>query len=342
MRLRLLVILSTLASFVFCQNLSFGMLCDSAKVGVSSYEIGDMLTIQIPDSFRYKSSLSQKRLGIRDSYYLITCADSHELTCNFESNNGSDNLSIDVRANNQVHPRDVESIDIKNVAMQDYYGFGRHHALGKYTDLFVENTQFINIDGNPAICYQAFFENNQHQYKINSCKIYLTDYFIDVFLISSDVKNNLFESLISSLAINEVASISTEVSTSNDTIILPLTFSNGVYTLPASVNEQPLCFIFDTGAANVCISLDEATKQIKRGLIKDEDILTPNYAVLANGEIVEHSRVILRQINIGGIVIENVIANVIHENKAPLLLGQSAIRKLGTITLTNNQLIIIK
>ena len=40
---------------------------------------------------------------------------------------------------------------------------------------------------------------------------------------------------------------------------------NGVYYVPCKVNGNNLNFIFDTGAANVSITLDEAIKMYKKG-----------------------------------------------------------------------------
>lgn len=115
---------------------------------------------------------------------------------------------------------------------------------------------------------------------------------------------------------------------------------NGVYTIPCKVNGVPLKFIFDTGASDVVISLSEALFMIKNGYLTSEDILGTSYMQIANGEITENTKIILREIEIQGLKLYDVTAAVTHELSAPLLLGQSAIQKLGKIQLNGNELTI--
>lgn len=56
----------------------------------------------------------------------------------------------------------------------------------------------------------------------------------------------------------------------------------------------------------------------------------------------ENTKVILRNIEIGGITIKDVAAVISNSLDAPLLLGQSAIQKLGPIQLDGNTLVIAK
>lgn len=113
-----------------------------------------------------------------------------------------------------------------------------------------------------------------------------------------------------------------------------------VYYVPGKVNGLSMKFIFDTGASNVCLSLTEALFMLKNGYIKESDIGEKGYAQIANGNIVENTKVVLRNIEIGGVTIKDVAAVVSNSLDAPLLLGQSAIQKLGPIQLDGNTLII--
>ena len=115
---------------------------------------------------------------------------------------------------------------------------------------------------------------------------------------------------------------------------------NGVYTIPCKVNGMPLKFIFDTGASDVVISLSEAVFMLKNGFLKSEDILGTSHSKIANGQITENTKIILREIEIRGLKLYDVTAIVMHEMSAPLLLGQSAIQKLGKIQLNGNELTI--
>lgn len=115
---------------------------------------------------------------------------------------------------------------------------------------------------------------------------------------------------------------------------------NGLYLIPCTVNGVPMKFIFDTGASSVNISMTEALFLLKNGHIQESDIKGTSHAQIANGEIVENTRILLHKIEIGGIEINDVDATVSHNLNAPLLLGQSAISKLGTIQLDGANLII--
>lgn len=92
---------------------------------------------------------------------------------------------------------------------------------------------------------------------------------------------------------------------------------NGLYLIPCKVNGVPMKFIFDTGASNVCISMAEAVFLLKNGYIQESDIKGTSHARIANGEIVENTRILLNKIEIGGIVINNVDATVSHNLNAP-------------------------
>ena len=122
--------------------------------------------------------------------------------------------------------------------------------------------------------------------------------------------------------------------------VIEMEQENGVYYVPCKVNGVPMKFVFDTGASNVSISLTEAKFLIKQGLLKDIDIKESVKYQIANGDIQEGTKIILREINIDGIIISDVEASIVHNLEAPLLLGQSAISKLGKIQLNGNLLII--
>lgn len=122
--------------------------------------------------------------------------------------------------------------------------------------------------------------------------------------------------------------------------VIEMNYENGIYTVPCKVNGIPMKFIFDTGASDVSISLIEAKFLIKQGLLKDEDIKGTVKYKIANGEIEEGTKIILKEINIDGYILENVEASIVHQLNAPLLLGQSAISKLGTFQLDGDKLII--
>lgn len=104
---------------------------------------------------------------------------------------------------------------------------------------------------------------------------------------------------------------------------------NGVFTVPCVVNGLRLRFIFDTGASDVSISMTEALFMLKNDYLDPRDVLGKEYYKDATGEISEGTKIILRKIEFSGLVLYNVEASVVHQLAAPLLLGQSAMAKLG-------------
>lgn len=115
---------------------------------------------------------------------------------------------------------------------------------------------------------------------------------------------------------------------------------NNIYQIPCKVNGIPMKLIFDTGASNVSISITEAKFLIKQGLIATEDFLGNVNYQMANGGIVQGEKFIIRSIKIGNKEISNVEATIMYNQDAPLLLGQSAISKLGKYSIKDNELII--
>lgn len=117
----------------------------------------------------------------------------------------------------------------------------------------------------------------------------------------------------------------------------------GLYEIPCTINELPLKFFFDTGASTVTISSVEANFMLKNGYLKSDDIKGKEYYSVATGEIHEGTTIRLREIKIGDAILRNVDASVVHNQQAPLLLGQTVLERFGTVTIDNiNSKLIIK
>ena len=116
---------------------------------------------------------------------------------------------------------------------------------------------------------------------------------------------------------------------------------NGVYRIPCIVNGAKMKFIFDTGASNVCMSMAMAEYLYDNDFIKQEDIMGIGTSSVADGRIVDHIKLKLKDIQIEDLHIYDVEAVVIDGQNAPLLMGQSAIQKLGSIEI-NGSLLVIK
>lgn len=115
---------------------------------------------------------------------------------------------------------------------------------------------------------------------------------------------------------------------------------NGVYRIPCSINGAKMKMIFDTGASAVSLSENMANFLYDNGYISKEDILGTSKSQTADGSIHNNVVINIKDIEISGLHLKNVQAVVISSQNAPLLLGQSAIQKLGHISLNGNKLII--
>lgn len=124
--------------------------------------------------------------------------------------------------------------------------------------------------------------------------------------------------------------------------VVRLEKEGNVFVAPCKVNGLKLKLFLDTGADVVTLSALEAAFMIKNGYLSIKDILGEQYYQTASGDIEEGTKVILRKIEIGGVVMTNVKATIIHSMDAPLLMGQSALSQLGKITIDykNNTLTI--
>ncbi|MDE6835386.1 MAG: retroviral-like aspartic protease family protein, partial [Muribaculaceae bacterium] len=74
---------------------------------------------------------------------------------------------------------------------------------------------------------------------------------------------------------------------------------------------------------------------LKNGYLKREHFVGTGRFVDANGDISEGTIVNLRDVDFGGLKLNNVRASVVRNQKAPLLLGQSVLGRLGSIEIDN-------
>ncbi len=99
----------------------------------------------------------------------------------------------------------------------------------------------------------------------------------------------------------------------------------------AIVNGLKLNAEISTASEQVSISQVEAKFMIKNGYIKREDILSKVYYISADGDLDIGTYVILRKIDISGVVIHDIKAIVVRSESFALLLGQNALSKMGTL-----------
>lgn len=133
-------------------------------------------------------------------------------------------------------------------------------------------------------------------------------------------------------------------------IILPMLLSGqtiirmkedgGVYKIPCTINGIKASFIFDTGASVVSLSKDLANLLESKKVLSKEDYLGNTKTTIADGSQVGVEVVTLKDFEVGGIHLKDVIATVKEGQNVPLLMGQTAIQKLGRISIDKDKLII--
>ena len=135
---------------------------------------------------------------------------------------------------------------------------------------------------------------------------------------------------------DEVASADTEQWVEK-VVEVPFVKSGGVTKVKCEINGLPLSFIFDTGASIVSISSLEATFMYKNDYLTAKDIVGKSTFVDANGDISVGTIINLNKVTFGGLELENVRASVVSNDKAPLLLGQSVLNRLGKVEIDNEK-----
>lgn len=120
-------------------------------------------------------------------------------------------------------------------------------------------------------------------------------------------------------------------STNNGTrTAVPLIKSGGVFNVGVTINSQiKLNFIVDSGASDVVLPDYVGKTLIATGSISKNDVIGTQKYQLADGSIVHGMVVNLKSIRIGERTIHNVRASIMKNQNASLLLGQSALQKLG-------------
>ena len=118
--------------------------------------------------------------------------------------------------------------------------------------------------------------------------------------------------------------------------------SGGVYKIPCTVNGLKMKLVFDTGASVVSLSQSMASIMLDNGYLSENDYLGESQTHIADGSNVDVLVVNLKDFEVGGFHLSNVTATVKDGQNVPLLMGMSAIEKLGKVTLSGNKLIIHK
>lgn len=124
---------------------------------------------------------------------------------------------------------------------------------------------------------------------------------------------------------------------------IDLRFENGVYKLPVNLNGvMSLNFTLDLGASDVSISPDVFLVLYRAGTINENDFVGTETYRFADGSTAKSNVFNLKTLKIGDTEIKDVRASISNNVSSPLLLGQSALKKLPSYKIDNqkNKLII--
>lgn len=125
--------------------------------------------------------------------------------------------------------------------------------------------------------------------------------------------------------------------------VIAMTKKNGIYEVPIVVNGSlKLNFILDSGASDISLPPDVVLTLIRTRTITKDDFIGSNTYRFADGTTAKSDIINLREIKIGSKTIPNVRGSISNSIDAPLLLGQSLLNRLGTVTLdyANGNLVI--
>jgi len=115
-----------------------------------------------------------------------------------------------------------------------------------------------------------------------------------------------------------------------------------VYEVPVVLNNVlTINFILDSGASDVSISPDVALTLIRTKTIEHNDWLPGAYYKFADGTEAKSKRFKLKSVKIGNKELKNVTCSISNSFDAPMLLGQSALQKLGTYSIDYGKMVII-
>lgn len=118
---------------------------------------------------------------------------------------------------------------------------------------------------------------------------------------------------------------------------IPFIKDGDMCNVKCNINGLPLHFIFDTGASDVSMSSVEATFMFKNGYLQEQDVQGKQNYITADGNISEGTVINLRNVEFGGMQLTNIKASIVKNQRAPLLLGQSILKRLGKIEIDNEK-----
>ena len=187
------------------------------------------------------------------------------------------------------------------------------------------------------------------QYYLAYCYLYGIGTSIDYELSSywlQKAKDNgmeteqLLMSLQEYIRLEKIITNKDAVPSNHSSITILMRKSGNVYYVPCKINGISAHFVFDTGAALINLSAGFANELKRQGKLSQYDYVGQAKSIVADGRTHTVSIYNIKDVEISGLHLTNVRASIKEQQDAPLLLGLSAIEKLGKITIDGSKLII--
>ncbi len=122
---------------------------------------------------------------------------------------------------------------------------------------------------------------------------------------------------------------------------VPLKKDWGVYEIGVRINRAiTLDFIVDSGASDVQIPSDVATTLARAGTVSRDDFIGEGKYRIGDGSTQRSDHFILRELEVGGRLIQNVVASI-GPAKSDLLLGQSFLARFRSWSVDNSRHVLV-
>lgn len=112
-----------------------------------------------------------------------------------------------------------------------------------------------------------------------------------------------------------------------------------ITVFPCTVNRIPMKFIVDTLNYDVKISLIDADYLYKNNSLKKEDLRMENLYDLEKLGATPGLKFNLKEIAIGGLILNNIDVLVVKDQEIPLIFGTKILSKLGKVKIENNNFV---
>lgn len=118
---------------------------------------------------------------------------------------------------------------------------------------------------------------------------------------------------------------------------IPLVGAGGTLLVPVRIDGTiTLDFVVDSGAADVSLPADVVLTLWRAGKIGSGDFIGDKEYVLADGSTLKSANFVLRRLQVGDLVIQDVTASI-GSVESPPLLGQSFLSRLGSWSIDNTR-----